>query len=129
MAAWSLSDNEWDALDRLSFSTSAASVFRNPYWERRGWEVVNVCSFIVDFANRNEPVDSRFVRASDLEDIRLWFSTVVLADKLQKRIGLCLAKLTLKLLLTTNDTNHTDGCEEIVLHLFIRVIRVIRGLL
>jgi hypothetical protein len=29
MAAWSLSDNEWDALDQLRFSTSDAAVFRN----------------------------------------------------------------------------------------------------
>jgi len=29
MAAWSLSDDEWDALDRLRFSTSDATVFRN----------------------------------------------------------------------------------------------------
>ena len=29
MAAWSLSDDEWDALDQLRFSTSDAAVFRN----------------------------------------------------------------------------------------------------
>jgi len=29
MAAWSLSADEWDALDRLRFSTSDATVFRN----------------------------------------------------------------------------------------------------
>jgi transposase len=29
MAAWSLSDKEWDALDRLRFGTSDATVFRN----------------------------------------------------------------------------------------------------
>jgi hypothetical protein len=66
-------------------------------WERRGWEVLNVCSFVEDFAHRNDPVDSRFVRASDLEDVRVWFSTVVLADKLQKQIGQSLANLALKL--------------------------------
>ena len=29
MAAWSLSEKEWDALDRLRFGTSNAAVFRN----------------------------------------------------------------------------------------------------
>jgi transposase len=29
MAAWSLSNKQWDALDRLRFSTSDAAVFRN----------------------------------------------------------------------------------------------------
>ena len=29
MAAWSLTDKEWDALDRLRFSTTDAAVFRN----------------------------------------------------------------------------------------------------
>jgi transposase len=29
MAGWSLTDQEWDALDRLRFSTSDAAVFRN----------------------------------------------------------------------------------------------------
>ena len=29
MAAWSLDDAEWDALDELRFSTSDADVFRN----------------------------------------------------------------------------------------------------
>ena len=29
MAAWSLSDKEWDALDRVRFGTTDAAVFRN----------------------------------------------------------------------------------------------------
>jgi hypothetical protein len=29
MAAWSLSDKKWDALDNLRFSTTDAAVFRN----------------------------------------------------------------------------------------------------